>query len=193
VHALELGRGNHAVILGSNGCGAKESWEPEARAFAAAGFRALAIDFRGNGQSRAGGRSLALADSFHFDILGAVRYLRATGARRVSVVGASCAGDAAAQAAVEAQPDEIDNLVLLAFGGIPSPERMRGRKLFVVTRDDANDAGLRLPTIRGQYERSPGPKEFLVLEGAAHAQRIFRTAQGDALRAAILRFLAEGR
>jgi hypothetical protein len=53
---------------------------------------------------------------------------------------------------VDAAPGEIDDLVLLAFGGIQSPERLRIRKLFVVTRDDANDAGLRLPTIQAQWE-----------------------------------------
>jgi pimeloyl-ACP methyl ester carboxylesterase len=183
-----VGHGEHAVILGSNGCLAKEGWAPEARTLAAAGFRTLAIDFRGSGQSRAG--AAALADSFSLDLLGAVRYLRASGARRVSIVGASCAGDAAAQAAVDAAPGEIDDLVLLAFGGIPWPERLRIRKLFVVTRDDANDAGLRLPTIQAQFDRSPEPKELMVLPGSAHAQSIFRTDQGDALMRAIIQFLS---
>jgi hypothetical protein len=119
-----------------------------------------------------------------------MRYLRTTGATRVSIIGASCAGDAAAEAAVQSQPGEIDALVLLAFGGINTPERMKGRKLFVVTRDDANTAGPRLPRIRAQFDRTPAPKEFLLLDGAAHAQRIFRTEQGERLTREILRFLS---
>ena len=50
-------------------------------------------------------------------------------------------------------------------------------------RDDANDAGLRLPRIRAQYEKSPDPKELVILEGSAHAQFIFETDQGERLMA----------
>jgi len=67
---------------------------------------------------------------------------------------------------------------------------MQGRKLFVVARDDANDAGPRLPRIRRQYERAPGPKELLILEGSAHAQFIFETDQGERLMREIVRFLS---
>ena len=49
----------------------------------------------------------------------------------------------------------------------------------------------RLPKIRKQYEGAPEPKEFLLLEGSAHAQFLFDTDQGDRLMRAILRFLTE--
>jgi hypothetical protein len=67
---------------------------------------------------------------------------------------------------------------------------MKGRKLFVIAREDANHAGLRLPKVRKQYERAPAPKELLILEGSAHAQRIFPTDQGEQLMREILRFLS---
>jgi pimeloyl-ACP methyl ester carboxylesterase len=60
----------------------------------APGFRALAIDFRGRGQSRGG--SQAREDEEQFDVLAAVRYLRSLGVATVSVVGASSGGGAAA-------------------------------------------------------------------------------------------------
>ena len=187
IYASSYGVGAHAIVLGSNGCGAKESWEPQAQRFAAAGFKALAIDFRGHGRSHGGPQSRP--DDYHLDVLAAVRYLHRASSR-VSVLGASCAGDAAAQAAVDAEPGEIERLVLLAHGGIEHPELTKGRKLFVVARDDANTAGLRLPKILVQYEKTPDPKELLILEGAAHAQRIFETEQGERLMREILRFLA---
>jgi hypothetical protein len=61
--------------------------------------------------------------------------------------------------------------------------------LFIVCRDDANDAGLRLPKIREQYEKAPDPKELVILECSAHAKLIFTTDQGERLMAEILRFL----
>ena len=109
----------------------------------------------------------------------------------MSVVGASFGGWAAADASVEAKPGEIDRLVLLAHSPIDKPEQIKGRKLFIVCRDDANDAGLRLPRIREQYEKAPDPKELVILEGSAHAQFIFATDQGERLMAEILRFLSK--
>ncbi len=53
IYANSYGVGAHAVVLGSNGCGAKESWEPQAQRLVAEGYKVLAIDFRGNGQSTA--------------------------------------------------------------------------------------------------------------------------------------------
>jgi hypothetical protein len=104
--------------------------------------------------------------------------------------GASLGGWTAADASVEAKPGEIDRLVLLAHSPIVKPEQIKGRKLFIVCRDDTNDAGLRLPRIREQYEKAPDPKELVILEGSAHAQFIFATDQGERLMAEILRFLS---
>ncbi len=151
----------------------------------------MAIDFRGRGQSQGGSAAADDDGGVEFDVLAAVRYLRETGASTVSVVGASFGGWAAAQAAVAAEPGEIDRLVLLAHSPIDEPERMQGRKLFITTRDDFSGGGaLRLPGIQEQYERAPGPKEIVILEGSAHAQHIFKTDQGDRLLREILRFLS---
>ncbi len=120
-----------------------------------------------------------------------MRYLRKNGAKTVSVVGASFGGEAAADAPIDAQPGEIDRLVLLAAWTDRSPEKMKGRKQFIVARDDANDDGLRLPKIRGNYEKARGPKELIVLDGSAHAQFLFDTDQGEHLMREILRFLSE--
>jgi hypothetical protein len=47
-----------------------------------------------------------------------------------------------------------------------------------------------LPRIRAQYEKATDPKELVVLDGSAHAQFIFDTAQGERLMREILRFLS---
>jgi len=191
VYADVYGAGERGVVLAHGGRFTKESWAAQAPVLAAAGFRVVAIDFRGRGQSRGGTQEGAENDVF-YDVLAAVRYLRSTGARSVSVVGASFGGGAAAQAAVAAEPDEIDRLVLLAHTPIDEPELMQGAKLFIVARDDPYFGGeMRLVDIRDQYERATGPKELVVLDGDAHAQFIFETDQGERLMSEILRFLAQ--
>jgi len=193
IHADLYGRGERGVVLAPGGRFNKESWEKQARVLAEAGFRVLAIDFRGRGQSRGGTRTRD--DGVRLDVLAAIRYLRKTGAKTVSVVGASFGGGAAAEASAEAEPGEIDRLILLAHSPVDRPERMKGRKLFILSRDDfSGDNKIpRLPNIRDQYERAPGPKELVILDGSAHAQFIFETEQGERLMREILRFLTEPR
>jgi alpha/beta superfamily hydrolase len=186
IYADQYGDGNSGVVLAHGGRFNKESWERQARVLAQAGFRSLAIGFRGYGRSQGGGN-----EDYHFDVLAAAAYLRDTGATTVSVVGASFGGWAAARAACAA-PGGIDRLVLLSASSIDYPECMGGRKLFVSTRNDIIGDGLpRFPLIQELYKKALGPKELLVLEGEAHAQHIFDTEEGERLMREILRFLSE--
>jgi pimeloyl-ACP methyl ester carboxylesterase len=190
VYADVYGKGDRGVVLAHAGGLTKESWKKQGRALAQAGFRSVAIDFHGEGESRGGTQTLPPDEGRHFDVLAAVRYLRKTGAKSVAVVGASMGGDYAAEAA-EAEPEAIDRLVLLAAGAYTPLVRMRGRKLFIMSRDDIiGDNKPRLPKIREQYEKAAGPKEFVILDGTAHAQRIFATDQGERLMREILRFIS---
>lgn len=189
VYADKYGSGERAVVLAHGGRFNKESWNKQATALAAAGFLALAIDFRGEGKSGGGTQESAPDQGRVLDVLGAVHYLRRTGATSVSVVGASMGGDYAAQAA-ETEPEAIDRLVLLASGAYTPLLKMKGRKLFIVARDDANDDGLRLPKIRAEYEKARDPKAMIVVEGSAHAQFLFDTAQGERVMSEIVRFLS---
>jgi pimeloyl-ACP methyl ester carboxylesterase len=191
IYANLYGKGRRGLVLAHGGRFNKERWDKQARVLMQAGFRVLALDFRGYGQSQGPGQRDPLGAPLHLDVLAAVRYLRQQGAQTVSVVGASMGGGAAAEAAVVTPPNEIDRLVLLAHSPIKQPERMQGRKLFILARDDfsGDDKIPRLPKLREQYERAPGPKEWLVLEGTAHAQAIFETQQGERLLRELLRFL----
>lgn len=191
VYADVYGCGDHGVVLAHGGRFNKQSWAIQAQTLANAGFRVVAIDFRGRGQSR-GGPQTGSADDVRFDVLAAVQFLHEAGTKTVSVIGASFGGWAAAQAAVETPEGQIGRIVLLAASPIDEPEKMTGRKLFITTRDDfSGDGILRLPGIRDQFERAPDPKQLLILDGSAHAQHIFETDQGARLMAEILRFLSE--
>jgi pimeloyl-ACP methyl ester carboxylesterase len=190
VSADEYGRGARGVVLAHGGKFNKESWAKQAQELEKTGFHVLAIDFRGYGQSRAGKPSKSPYDDLQYDVLAAVRYLHRHGAKSVAIVGASMGGGAAAQASIEAAPGEIGRMVLLAPSSVDHPEEMKGRKLFITSRDDAHgDGELRLPEIQAMFDKAPDPKQWIVLAGSAHAQAIFYTAQGQRLMQEILRFL----
>jgi pimeloyl-ACP methyl ester carboxylesterase len=118
IYADVYGEGERAVVLAHGGRFNRESWEKQARTLASAGFRVLALDFRGYGKSRGPGDSDPADAPLHLDVLAAVRYQRSTGAKRVSVIGASMGAGAAGDASIASQPGEIDRLVFL--GGAPN-------------------------------------------------------------------------
>jgi pimeloyl-ACP methyl ester carboxylesterase len=190
VCADTYGQGTRAVVLAHGGRFNKESWRVQAEALVSEGFRVLAIDFRGFGCSTGPGQADFDNAPFDKDVLAAVRYLKSHGAKSVSVVGGSFGAAAAGDASIKGAPGEIDRIVFL--GGEPnlSAEKLKSRALFIVARDDSNGAGPRLPGISAQYEKAPGPKELIVLDGSAHAQFLFQTDQSARVMREILRFLS---
>jgi len=185
------GQGARGVVLAHGGQFNKESWHDQAVTIASAGFRVLAIDFRGYGCSKGPGQEHFFSAPFEKDVLAAVRYLKAHGAKTVSVVGGSFGGAAAGDASIRSAPSEIDRVVML--GGAPNlpADGLKSRTLFLVARDDSEGGGhLRLPEIRAQYEKAPQPKELIVVDGSAHAQFLFQTEQGARVMREIVRFLS---
>jgi len=191
IYADLYGQGDRCVVLAHGGRFDKESWEKQARVLAQAGFRVLAIDFRGYGASRGPGQSDPLSAPLHLDILAAVHYLRSNGAKTVSVVGASMGGGAAGDASIVSPPGAVDRLVLLGAAPNLPAEKLKAPVLFIVARDDASADGPRLPGIHAQFEKAPQPKELIILDGSAHAQYLFETDQGERVMREILRFLSE--
>ncbi len=173
------GAGDRAVLLVHGGRFTKESWAPQVPAFVAAGYEVLAIDLRGFGQSKRPGQPYPTDAQLALDVLAAVRYLHAHGAKTVSIVGGSMGGTAAGDASIASRPGEIGRIVLLGAAPDGPAEKLKSPALFIVARDDANDDGPRLPGIRAQYEKAPQPKNLIVLNGSAHAQFLFQTDQGD--------------
>jgi pimeloyl-ACP methyl ester carboxylesterase len=170
-----------AVVLAHGAAFERASWRELAERLAAKGHQVMAIDFRGYGKSTAG----TAADARFEDILAAVRYLRRASAHRVTVIGASMGGGAAAEAATRAAPGEIDRLVLLSPVPIEHPERIGGRKLFIASAHEPS-----VERVKEQYDRAPEPKRLLLLPGTAHAQHIFATDQAGPLAGAIDDFVA---
>ena len=180
IFAHLYGEGEHGVVLAHGMVFNKESWHDQARHIAAAGMCALAIDFRGYGKSKAGSRGQAL----ELDVLAAIDYLRQQGAQRVSVIGGSMGGAAAAKAVALVPPGEIEALILLAPADVDQPAKLHGRKLFLVSSGDRFYEG-----VAEAHERAAEPKRLVVLAGAAHAQHLFQSPQADLVMSEMLRWL----
>jgi dienelactone hydrolase len=192
VQADLYGHGTRGVVLAHGGRFNKESWKKQAETLADSGFLVLSVRFRGDGFNPDGSPgAFGSTPDNAADVLAAASYLHRIGAKTVSAVGASMGGDAVGEADAASKPGNFDRIVLLGSTGGDSPEKLNGRKLFIVARDDRSSDGLRLPEISKQYERAPQPKNLVVLEGSAHAQFLFDTDQGQRLMDEILRFLSE--
>jgi pimeloyl-ACP methyl ester carboxylesterase len=190
IYADIYGDGDRGVVLAHGGQFNKESWAKQAEVLVAAKFRVLAIDFRGYGKSHGPGDADPEDAPLHLDVLAAVRYLRKTGVKSVSIVGASMGGGAAGDASILSQAGEIDRIVYLGYAPNEPADKLKSASLFIVARDDTSGDGPRLPWIKGQYEKAPQPKELIVLDGSAHAQFLFQTDQADRVMREILRFLS---
>jgi dienelactone hydrolase len=184
------GQGDRAVILAHGGRFNKESWKEQAQVLATKGFRILAIDFRGFGCSTGPGQADFFSAPFPNDVLAAVGYLKSDGAKTVSVVGGSFGGAAAGDASIMGALGEIDRIVFLGAAPNLPAEKLKSRALYIVAREDRSGDGLRLPGIRTQYDKTPQPKELIILDGSAHAQFLFQTDQNDRVMHEIERFLS---
>jgi pimeloyl-ACP methyl ester carboxylesterase len=188
IHGDLYGTGRRGVVLAHGARFNKGSWEKQARELAAAGFRVLAIDFRGYGDSTGPGQSDVFTAPLYLDVLAGVRHLRATGATTVAAVGGSLGGSAAADAVI-AEPGAIDRLILLGSTPDGDPEKLVVRKLYIATRDDRSGDGPRLPGLQAHFDRAPEPKTLILLEGTAHAQFMFQTDLAGRVMREIVHFL----
>ncbi len=171
--------GKQSIVLAHGAIFNKESWGPLARFLADHGLTVLAIDFRGYGQSTPGKQ----AEAMELDILAAIQYLHRS-SHRVSVLGASMGGGAAARAAIAAEPGSIDKLILLSPVPVQHPEKIQGNKLFIASKDEPMAS-----RVEAQYQKAPAPKQLKLIAGSTHAQHIFKTTHGEELRQVILDFL----
>jgi pimeloyl-ACP methyl ester carboxylesterase len=190
VYADVYGAGARAVLLAHGGRFTKESWAKQAPVLVNAGFEVMAIDFRGRGKSNGPGGMEASDEQLEMDLMAAVRYLHAQGAKTVSIVGGSMGGAAAGDASIVSRPGEIDRIVMLGAAPNLPAEKLKSPALFIVARDDTSASGPRTPWILKQYDKAPEPKKLVVLEGSAHAQYLFDTDQGERVMREMLAWLA---
>lgn len=183
------GSGERGLILAHGGQFDEKSWKPQAEEFARAGFLVLAVRFRGDTFHKDGSPSAegSYPDN-KADVMAAATYLRKIGAKTIDAVGGSLGGDAVGDADEES-PGMFERVVIMGAAGGNAPEKLTGRKLFLVARDDREGDGLRLPGIEAGYKRAPEPKKLVVVNGSAHAQYLFATAEGPSVMRVIMEFL----
>lgn len=186
------GTEKRGLILAHGGRFDAQSWKPQAEEFERVGFLVLAVRFRGDTVHADGSPSAEGSDAENADdVVAAVAYLHGVGVKTVYAVGASLGGDAVGDADAMSAAGTFERVVFLGSEGGDEPEKLSGRKLFIVAREDRSGEGLRLPGIEANYGRAPEPKKLVVVEGSAHAQYLFGTDEGPRVMKEILEFFAE--
>ena len=161
---VERGRGSVGVVLAHMLGSDQNAWSPIVGDLVDAGFHVLTFDFRGHGLS-GGNRDPSHAD---LDLAGAIAKLRALGATRLLVVGASMGGTAALRVAAEENlagvvsisgPAQIGTLDAAGAVG-----HLRCPSLFIVARGD----DIRYTrAARSLYAAAVGQKTLRVVDGAS--------------------------
>ena len=186
-----LGHGPRGVILAHQGgeppnlCG----WLPYARALAAAGYRVLVFDHRGFGSSGSTSRR-SRANRVDFDVLGAIRTMRARGVRSIVLGGASLGGAAVLGGAALVTPS-VDGVISFSspqiYGNVDALADVRALRTPVLFLADENDDEFAADA-RMLYAASASLDKRLVITGGA--EHGFRLLQNPSTRALVDSFIA---
>jgi esterase/lipase len=183
------GVGNVAVIFSVMG-NCKRGWEDMAELVAQHGMTALTYQWRACRESA--GAVEAELQKFVDDLRGAITYMRAQGAQKIILAGASLGGVASAKLAVESSPNgliivasprEIEDWnieITLGDVNIDMP------KLFITAE---NDSVVPMEKSRELFDLVAEPKEWETYPGTAHGTDLFETESGEAMQNRILEFL----
>lgn len=148
LYGVEVGKGTTGVVLGHQVVSDHCELMAFARKLAEYGYRALAIDFRDYGKSSSKGGTWWRLDR---DVAAAVARLRADGATRIKLLGASMGGTAMLVAASRIRPP-VDGVISLSgpdyYRGLNALRAVKQSRVpvrFLVSRQDrrfASDASL---------------------------------------------------
>ncbi|HEX5156995.1 MAG TPA: alpha/beta fold hydrolase [Ktedonobacterales bacterium] len=178
------GSGTVGVALSHQIDGTQNQWRGFARQLAAHGYMALAFDFRGRNTS-AGPRDISKED---VDLRAAIGFLRAQGAKRIALMGASLGGavtlrvatteSVAAVATLSAVPSistqEVTDATILAI---------KAPKLFINSELDYAAS-----STQHMYDIASPPKQIYIYPGNAHGVGIF-SEYGPDLTQRLLTFM----
>jgi pimeloyl-ACP methyl ester carboxylesterase len=160
----ELGSGPRGIVLAHQYGGDACQWSGFAPGLAKAGYHVLAFDAHGYGRSPAGSGEIDI------DVLAASSKLRALGARKLVLLGASMGGTAVLSAAAQLQPSPAAVVSLSGPGSFDlmsaydAVRRLGMPKLFVVGARDVQFAD----AARELYRKARGPKQLVVVQTADH-------------------------
>jgi esterase/lipase len=188
----DAGDGASAVVLSNMGDNDEADWLRFAPTLAAQGHTVLTYSYRY--PPRTSRLTAQMARGAMDDLRGAVALVRARGAARVILIGASLGGMVTAKTAGALA---VDGIVIMAAPADRPDFEMRvdaaelaavaAPKLFVASDGD--------PTVdpaetRTLYDGSPEPKRWHTFPGTAHGTRLFGTAAGADLGRLLIEFVA---
>lgn len=185
-----FGTGDTAIVLSHMFPTDQTSWHPFAQTAADQGYLVLAYDFRGYGAS-GGEQDIPAIDQ---DVRAAYDFVRAQGAQRVVLIGASMGGTASIKMAA-ALGDDVAGLVVLS-----SPQEFNGLEVTQADLDALSMPSLWMsartdmvtPALEGMFDKAAGDKSLWIFEGSgAHGTFIFDAPlDGQDLERRLLEFLS---
>jgi pimeloyl-ACP methyl ester carboxylesterase len=185
-----LGRGTTGVALVHEFRGDLCNWLPFARVLAKKGYLVLDFDARNFGSSARVNSAAAFA--VDRDVRGAVRVLRAHGAKRIVLGGASMGGTAVlvAGATLRPAPAAVVSLSgptdLSSMNALTAVRKLHAPTLFLAGKYDTQFAA----DARTMYAASAaGHKRLVIRATGAHGTDLLRGGDGPATQALVLSFL----
>jgi len=190
-------RGNVAVVFTHMGFATQGSWREFAEQISDLGFPSFTFDFRGYGRSYNNGVLLnaewpARHAAYAEDARAAIQWVQSQGYTRVLCIGADMGGNACINAAMT---EPVEGFVIVGSDYLWDDEALlypddlvipNAYKLFITTELDEDRY---VDSIQALYDRSPEPRELVVLPGSAHGTGILFTSHEDAFIDALLAFL----
>ena len=165
-----FGSGRVAIVLAHESRGWLCEWTPFAKQLAANGYLVFAFDFRGSGESQHGVRAPSRLD---LDVAAATKSVRALGAKKVFLVGASLGGSAVIEAAAEIRPG-VTGLVSVSGAAdlqnaLPSAEKLQLPVLYLAGRLDTSFA----EDAQRLYDATASTdKRILIVDRGEHGSRL---------------------
>jgi pimeloyl-ACP methyl ester carboxylesterase len=182
LRAVLLGRGKTGIALGHEYHGDLCNWLPFARTLAARGYLVLAFDFRNSGSSQYAPQLLV-----DRDMVAAAALLRAHGAQRVELAGASMGGTAALAAGASAHAARVASLSGPAdFGGVDAVAGVRKLRVPVLLLVGKGDTEFVPDVKRIDAAAHRATTTLSIQDSSAHGTALL--AHGNA-RALLLKFL----
>jgi pimeloyl-ACP methyl ester carboxylesterase len=186
IYGVQVGSGTTGVVFGHQFLSDHCEWMDFARELARlGGFRAIAIDFRGNGFSRdANGPRLDL------DVAAAAARLRAGGARRIVLLGSSMGGTAVLVAASRIRP-AVDGVVSLSgparYGGMDALAAVERSHVPVLFLADRKDGAFALDAQRLYRAAAARDKTIALFADGLHGHQLLALPKAKAMVLAFLR------
>jgi alpha-beta hydrolase superfamily lysophospholipase len=184
------GSGKTAVVFSVMG-NCKPGWREFAWLTAAQGLMALTYPWRDCGPSGASNEA-ELRQNFVNDARGAINFVRAQGAEKIILAGASLGGVASAKLAIESQASGLivfaSPLEIPQWGFKIEAAELNTNipKLFLTAE---NDTVVSVDASRALYDLAAEPKEWQTYPGREHGTDLFNAKVGEEVKLRILEFI----